>query len=41
MVGCTIEVETAMVAIPTFVGSCVEIASMVADPEAGAVAGAV
>jgi hypothetical protein len=40
-VGCTPDVVTATVAIPDFVESCVEIALMVSEPEAGAVEGAV
>ena len=40
-VGCTTEVATATAAVPDFVESCVEVALMVSDPEAGAVEGAV
>jgi hypothetical protein len=40
-VGCTAEVATAMVAVPDFVESCVEVALIVSEPDSGAVEGAV
>ena len=40
-VGCTTVVETVTAAVPTFVASCIEVALIVSDPEAGTVEGAV
>jgi hypothetical protein len=40
-VGGVAVVERAMVAVPNFVESCVEVALMVSEPEEGAVEGAV
>ena len=40
-VGGTTVVETATTAVPNFVESCVAVALIVSDPEAGAVEGAV
>ena len=40
-VGAAIAVVTVMIAVPSLVSSCVEVAVMVSDPEAGGVEGAV